>query len=264
MATNTIAYPVGTLSDLVTSLEAALVETLADPKAKHVHRLRTTTRHIEAQLELLALLPGLPEHAKAAKRSQKLLGKLRRAAGRVRDLDVQYDLTSSKSRESQYLRKIFKRQRKEKADRLIKTIHKHQRKLVRTLEVLLKAVAPSESLALSAARLNELVLHWYIHNVPATPENPDQFHQIRKSAKLARYMAESATKPTQSTRELAQTFESLQQSAGHWHDWLMLSGIANRELGSSSPLARFFTRNCERALADYQRHLKSLPKALKV
>jgi hypothetical protein len=61
---------------------------------------------------------------------------------------------------------------------------------------------------------------------------------------------------------LAVAFESLQQSGGNWHDWLILSDIAHRELSAASPLTQSFKRRCERSLVDYQRHLKSLPRKI--
>lgn len=262
MAASTSAHPIGTLRELVTSLEAAITLTLAKPKPEPAHQLRTISRRIEAQLELLALLPHLPQHAKPAKKSRKLLAKLRRAAGRVRDLDVQRDLTESKSKEGRHLRRVFKHLRKREADRLLHTIRKHQPKLTIALEDLLKALAPAESLTVSAPRLAELTLDWYSHHVPATAEDSDQLHAIRKSAKLARYMAESAG-DSQPTRQLARTFESLQQSGGEWHDWLTLANIGRREFGGSSRLSQSFAQRCEKLLDAYRQHLKDLPKSLR-
>jgi CHAD domain-containing protein len=224
-----------------------------------VHKLRTSTRRIEAQLELLALLPDLPSHAKPAKKARKLLRKLRRAAGDVRDLDVQCALVESKSDEADQLRSVFKHQRKRAAKELVAVIDELQAKLTRALEAMLEALAPAESLALPAAQLEQLILDWYGRRAPATAEqNRRQLHDIRKTAKLARYIAESAP----ATRTLSRTFESLQQSGGDWHDWLTLANIAQHELGDSSPLAQDFTRRCQKSLIKYQRHLKSLPKLL--
>ncbi len=255
------AHPVRTLRELITSLEAAITLTLADPKPRPVHHLRTSTRRIEAQLELLALLPDLPRHDKPARKARKRLRKLRRAAGRVRDLDVQRDLIQSKSGEADQLRSLFKQQREQAAEKLLITIHKHQAKLARALEVTLEALAPAESLTLSAEHLATLALDWYAHNAPTTAkQNHRQLHGIRKAAKLARYISESVA--STATRSLARTFESLQQSGGDWHDWLTLSDIAHQELGDSSRLAQNFTRRCERSLAKYQSHLRSLPKKL--
>lgn len=265
------AHPVRTLRDLVTSLEAAITLTLASPKPKPVHRLRATTRRVEAQLELLALLPDLPKHAKPARKARKFLRKLRRAAGRVRDFDVQHDLTQSRSQEAHHLLGLFKRQRDEAAKQLIETIHKHQSKLTRALEALLKALAPAESVTISDAQLAQLTLRWYAHRAPVSAEQDHrQLHNARKAAKLARYIAESAfaspksanQKASASIHRLARVFESLQESGGEWHDWLTLSQIAHRELGSSSLLAQAFTRRCERSLTAYRRHLKAFPKKI--
>ena len=233
--------------------------TVAEPGPRSVHQLRTTARRIEAQLELLALLPDLPDHAKPAKMAHKLLRKIRRTAGPVRDLDVQRDLVPFKSDEADQLRSLFQRHRKQAAKKLLNAIHKRRNKLTRALEALLEALAPAESLTIPAAHLATLVLGWYADNAPvATKQDHRQLHGIRKAAKLARYIAESAA----STRSLARTFESLQQSGGNWHDWLTLSAIAHDELGDSSPLVQTFARHCKKSLVDYRSHLKSLPQLL--
>jgi CHAD domain-containing protein len=264
------AYPIRTLHELVATLEAAITAALRNPNPKAVHRLRTTTRRIEAQLELLALLPTLPPQAKPARKARKLLRKLRRAAGRVRDFDVHYDLTQTTSpslaAEARRLRELLNRRRGEEVERLLHLLHKHQPKLTHTLETLLAALAPAEALALPVANVARLTLHWYARNSPATAKQDSrQLHDIRKAAKLARYIAESAlpaTKAPTPVQRLARAFESLQQSGGNWHDHATLRIIARRELGPSSPLTQSFSQHCEKSLLDYQRHLKSFSKSL--
>lgn len=83
-----VTYPVPLLREHTTALEAALSVCLADPGHKPVHKLRTATRRVEAQLILLGMVPSLPEHRKEAEKLLRGLKKLRRAAGEVRDLDV--------------------------------------------------------------------------------------------------------------------------------------------------------------------------------
>ncbi len=87
--------PVPVLQDQLTALEAAATVCLADPDVKAVHKLRTQTRRVEAMLLLLALIPGLPEHAKPAAALSRALKRLRRAAGEVRDLDVHRKMLES-------------------------------------------------------------------------------------------------------------------------------------------------------------------------
>src|ERR1017187_7315792 len=89
---NHSAHPIQVLRDATTSLDAAILLCLADPEKSAVHRLRTTTRRIEAQLALLSMLPGLPPHEDEQRKVLRLIKKLRRSAGKVRDIDVQRDL----------------------------------------------------------------------------------------------------------------------------------------------------------------------------
>jgi CHAD domain-containing protein len=272
MATSTTAHPIRTLREHVTALEAAMTLCLADPTPRPVHRLRTSTRRIEAQLILLEFLPGLPPHQKPARKGRRLLKKIRRAAGQVRDIDVQIDLIAAETpddvpklvrKNSRKLREALEEQRAEEAQNLIDILHRHQAKLALTLESLLTTIAPAEPLTLAPTQLSTLIQSWFTQNSPAEPtddpDNPEHLHTIRKTAKLARYLAENAPKSARTPRKLARTFESIQQAGGDWHDWLILSTIARDELGKSSPLVESFTNKCHSALATYRRRLKALP-----
>jgi CHAD domain-containing protein len=84
-----VSSPVQVLREHTRALEAALSVCLADPGHKAVHRLRTETRRVEAQLVLLQQMAAIPEHRDEATALLKELKRLRRAAGEVRDLDVQ-------------------------------------------------------------------------------------------------------------------------------------------------------------------------------
>lgn len=272
MATSTIAHPIRTLREHVTALEAAITLCLADPAPKPVHRLRTSTRRIEAQLMLLELLPALPPHDKPARKSRRLLKKLRRAAGHARDIDVQIDLIAAETpadapqsiqKKSLQLRQTLDKQRSTAAQRLIEILQKHQAKLALTLESLLSTLTPAEPLTLAPTQLSTLVHSWFAQNTPAEPtsdpDDPEHLHAIRKTAKLARYLAENAPKSARTPRKLARTFESVQQAGGDWHDWLILSTIARNELGKSSPLTESFTHKCHSALTAYRKRLDQLP-----
>ncbi len=272
MATSTIAHPIRTLREHVTALEAAITLCFAEPAPKPVHRLRTSTRRIEAQLMLLELLPALPPHEKDTRKARRLLRKLRRAAGQVRDIDVQSDLIAAETPEdapksiqkkSRQLREALERQRTAAAQRLIQILKKHQAKLALTLESLLATLAPAEPLTLAPTQLSALIHSWFTQNMPnepvSDPDDPEHLHAIRKTAKLARYLAENAPKSARTPRKLARTFESVQQAGGDWHDWLILSTIARDELGKSSPLTESFAKKCQSALRTYRKRLEALP-----
>ncbi len=83
------------LDDQIHALSSAMLvaQTAAEPGP--VHKLRTTTRRMEAQLVLLQTLPGVPEHAREATEVDRLLRRVRRAAAAVRDLDVQADMIAA-------------------------------------------------------------------------------------------------------------------------------------------------------------------------
>jgi CHAD domain-containing protein len=268
-------HPMQNLRDLTTSLEASILVCLAKPRKKAVHQLRTSTRRIEAQLELLSMLPELPPHEPQRKKALRLLKKLRRAAGKVRDLDVQGDLIRSEAagnksasrpdpklrEEARQLRSELNHQRGDQADRLEKLLHKQRSKLPLVFEALLDALQPAESIKLTEAKLTALVQNWYAQPSDAAAQadphadDIEQLHAIRKRAKIARYLAESAPESAVAARRLAAQFENLQQAGGEWHDWLLLADIAARELGKSAQLPARFNAHADRSLRAYKRRL---------
>jgi CHAD domain-containing protein len=267
-ATNTLAYPIHSLREQVTALEAAITLCLSDPKTKPVHRLRTTTRRIEGQLAMLKIVPKVPRHRKQAGEARKLLKKLRRAAGDVRDIDVQLDLIdqiagqddSSELKDgAAKLREKLEADRKEHAEKLVKVLEKRQSEVTLALEELLKALKPIETLALYATELTKLAVRWYRKNLPPEVNNREDeseyLHTVRKVAKLARYIAENAPESAKAPRDLAAGFESLQQSGGDWHDWMVLEEIAGENVGKSSALTKVLARRNRTALQVYRRHL---------
>ncbi len=155
------AHPIQTLRDAAQSLEASILLCLAKPTQKAVHRMRTATRRIEAQLELLATFPDLPPHEKHQRKSRRLLKQLRRAAGRVRDIDVQRDLIRDEAaahkgapstvrevkNQAGHLRRDLKRQRDKGAAILLKLLRKHRTEIPLIIKNLLDALAPAKTLS---------------------------------------------------------------------------------------------------------------------
>lgn len=263
----TFAHPLQTLREKISALEAAITQTLANPKKEPVHHLRTSTRRIEAQLELLSLIPRLPDHAKPARTIRKLLKRLRRAAGAVRDLDVQSHLVlhhrdvheqqnqSSASNEMRNqagkLQRKLKRRRCKAALNLLKVLKTEQQNLDRALNRLLEALSSAEDLRVPSIQLAQLTRDWYQRNThfARSATDSDTLHNLRESAKLARYIAENGA------GKLAHTFESLQQTGGAWHDLLTLAHTAKKHLGAHSPLTQSFVLDRDRALDVYRQAL---------
>src|ERR1700683_136249 len=65
-------------------LEQDLVKLSSKPQAENVHRFRTGTRRLQILLGELS-----PKLERSQKKLLKLLGRIRKRAGKVRDLDVQ-------------------------------------------------------------------------------------------------------------------------------------------------------------------------------
>jgi CHAD domain-containing protein len=271
------AYPLQTLRDTTKSLEAAILVCLAKPDKKDVHRLRTSTRRIEAQLELLSILPNLPPHKKEARNARRLLKKLRRAAGKVRDLDVERDLigdeaagkngprpTTELRKEAAALRSTLKQKRDKEATHLQHLLSKHRKDYPVIFKKLLDALGPSESITLTEASLTSLIRDWYAQHTPrstSAPQDPKKLHDIRKRAKLARYLAESAPKSAATARRMAAHYEDIQQAGGTWHDWLLLHELSASELGKRAHLSERFATHAENSLRAFKQRLAALRKA---
>ena len=276
MASPSLAVtPVASLQEQATALEAAITVCMAKPAAKPVHQVRTATRRIEAQLELLALLPEAPEHKKPAERLRRQLARLRRAAGRVRDLDVLrdklkkpdaepelwgQDCGKQMQKESRRLGKQLKARRDQEAEALVQILKARQADVVRALGKLLEALAPAEELSLPVAELIEVSLSWFApHAAAASADGGEEaLHDTRKAAKLVRYVLESAPDSAKKAHQLAARFEALQQSGGHWHDLLTLAEQARKRLGKKSELAEHAGRLRDESLASYRAELAEL------
>jgi CHAD domain-containing protein len=267
------AHPIQVLRDATTALEASILLCVADPKKSAVHLLRTTTRRIEAQLALLSMLPGLPPHDQQQRKVLRLLKKIRRSAGKVRDIDVQRDLIRDQAAgskgarpdhdiraEARRLRRKLKHKREQEAGHLLRLLHKQHVRLPVVFAKLLDALAPADSITLSEANLTALVRDWYHHpgdrqHSDSAPQDTADFHAIRKRAKLARYLAESAPESASAAGQLAAKFEKLQQAGGKWHDWLLLAEVSASELGDSAKLSQIFSAKANRALETFKRRL---------
>ena len=238
---------------MAAALEAAITLCVGEATVKHVHAIRTATRRLEAQMVMLDLLPEVPGHRKPAKKLRQRLASLRRAAGKVRDLDVLRDKLhdpeeepelwrdtegEARSHESRKLQGRFSKRRDKAAESLGALLTESQGKVARALEDLQDALAPAEDLSLQAAHLLELAQAWFATQMTHLGASRDEeaMHDARKAAKLVRYVLEALPKSAEG-RQQAERFKDLQQAGGHWHDLLLLAQEARRGLGKKSELA---------------------------
>ena len=205
-----------------------------DPSPENVHELRTQARKIEA------LLHAFPPAGRAgSRRLLKLMKPVRKAAGRVRDMDVLVAKASTlsvrapsdgiirlvehtseiRAGDARRLHRLVRRRRKEARDLL--------RGFLRDLQRIQK---DSSTVPVSPARAQTLAQeldHW-----PGLDKR--NLHEFRKGLKELRYMLQLV--PDHDARQI-NSFAKVKDTAGEWHDWLQLSRVAESVLAPEDDAA---------------------------
>ena len=195
-----------------------------DAKAEDVHRFRTNSRRVEA---LTAEL--LPENGNK-KKLMKLLSKLRKRAGKVRDLDVQIVFLKNlrvpdrQNHRAQLLELLAeehgRRSRKLAKSFDVETVRELRKRLRRAkAEIKLDGINP---LKLAVSRLPK---------PGAAPMTEKMLHACRIAAKQSRYLAELATESTQA-KAFVEELKRAQDEVGEWHDVLKLQQKAGKLFGT--------------------------------
>jgi CHAD domain-containing protein len=208
-------------------LEQDLVKLSSKPRAENVHRLRTGTRRLQILLGELS-----PQLDRSQKKLLKLLGKIRRRAGKVRDLDVQ--LTALRSlkmpreprRKTQLVNHLIElrgRQEEKLRKALDKETVREIRKRLKRAGKNFKPEVTHDPLVVAQTMLQR------IHH-DTGPVTEAQLHQYRILSKRARYAAEFADQSTEAAQFIAQ-LKRIQDALGDWHDWLTLTSSASKNLG---------------------------------
>lgn len=251
------------------ALTVALTACRATPRPTAVHKLRTTSRRLDALLQVTRT-----EHARALRAVQAIddvqrsLRKICKAAGPVRDCDVQAQLVASigdrlvsnlrgKKREtiSQEAHKLLKgveTKRKKLKKELLKTLSAIELPLQEELAVCEEALArlrPTSTTPLECAR------RWLKSASPSSHiESSEALHTFRKRTKGARYIAELQVR-SPSSADLAQRLHAVHDAIGSWHDSDVLCQKALDVLGRKSTLALAIATKRDRG---WQAALRSL------
>jgi CHAD domain-containing protein len=204
-----------------------LTKLAKNPAPESVHKFRTNSRRVEALLSEVA-----PVLNRNDKKLLKLLSRLRKKAGRVRDLDVEIAalrslkipggnghksqfvdaLVQERARHEQKLAKAFNR---EAADE----VRKRLKRAASEIDVP-KSVEPLNLTLSKLARLGR-------DHVTLTEKT---LHQYRIIGKRARYIAELADHDSEAKRIVDQ-LKHMQDVIGDWHDWLKLTQRAEAIFG---------------------------------
>lgn len=215
-------------------LERNLIKLSSKPQADNVHQLRTGTRRLQILLGELST-----DSSRSQKKLLKLLGRVRKRAGKVRDLDVQ--LTALRTlkvpreprRKTQLMNDLIelRRQQQKKLQKVLdKDTVREIRKRLRSTGKDFESKATRDPLAVAKGMLDR------IHR-DNEPLSEALLHEYRILSKRARYAAEFAEPSPQAAQFIAE-LKRLQDALGDWHDWLILTGTAREHLGEvpESPL----------------------------
>ena len=207
--------------------EKGLLRLSSGHGSEAVHGFRTTTRRLQTLLDQL-----VADRNGKHKKLLKMLNRIRKAAGRVRDIDVQLEALRSLKVPQEPRRKtqlthglIELRAKHEK--RLRKLLKKQDirdiRKRLRLAESSLRVDSNRDPLSVAREMLGSVP-------VPQGPADEETLHRYRLVVKRARYAAEFAPKSAEAKRFLAE-LKRLQDALGTWHDWLTLTHTAMHRLG---------------------------------
>jgi CHAD domain-containing protein len=215
-------------------LERDVVKLSAKSRAESVHRFRTGTRRLQILLGELS-----PKLERGEKKLLKLLGRIRKRAGKVRDLDVQLAALRSLKvpreprRKTQLVNHLIEL-RDEQDKKLRKaadetTVREIRKRLKRAAKHFNPEVS-RDPLTVARAMLQRL-------ERAGEPLTEAVLHQYRILSKRARYAAEFAGASKQAEQFIAD-LKRIQDALGDWHDWLTLTKTAGENLGEvrESPL----------------------------
>lgn len=195
----------------------------------NIHRFRTNSRRVEALVDQLA-----PE-SRNKKKLLKLISKLRKRAGKLRDLDVQIA----------YLKALRLPDRQNHRAQLLEFLTeahaRRTRKLARafsaeTVRELRKRLR-REQAELQLDGIDPLRLSTNLLPKPAqVPMTEKTLHACRIAGKHARYIAELAGDRPEASLFIEE-LKRAQDAIGEWHDIVKLKQKAERRFGGASDSA---------------------------
>lgn len=208
--------------------EKELLRLSSERSADAVHGFRTTTRRLQTLLEQI-----IGGDDRKHKKLLKILNRIRKSAGKVRDIDAQLNALHSLKvaqeprRKTQLVHSLLdlRAQHEKKLCKLLKRddVREIRRRLKRCAGVV-RVEEGRDPITVAREILASIA-------VPSGLVDEKTLHSYRIVVKRARYAAEFAPKSPENTLFLAQ-LKRLQDALGNWHDWLTLTHTATERLGS--------------------------------
>lgn len=212
---------------LFSNVSRSLDKLTQKPTPENVHAFRTSTRRLETLLQTLA-----PDHHR---KLLKQLGRWRRRAGALRDIDVQINaLRTLKVPEDPTRKSLL-------METLIDTRARRQRKLQKNIDEhrqqrfhkrLRKAAAALRTLDKT---LQDPLAHAHRMFEQLAREHPDMseatLHEYRLKCKRIRYIAEASDRPE--AEQFIAGLVRIQDVTGAWRDWQMLRDTSEEQVQSA-------------------------------
>lgn len=213
-------------------LDRQLTKAARNPSPENIHKFRTNSRRVETVLERLIAAPD-----RSTKKLVKLLSRLRKKAGKVRDLDVQTaslrGLKIAQSAQKNQLLRSLCSERDQREKKFSKALDKAA---VQELQQRLKRAARQIEIPEGMEPLSIALQEFGKLGQDGAPLSTEKLHQYRITGKQARYLAETAQKDPEAVRVIEQ-LKRMQDVIGDWHDWLTLTQRAEQLFNSDKSSA---------------------------
>jgi CHAD domain-containing protein len=215
------------ISSVFQKLERDLGKLSSKQTAASVHNFRTGASRVQTLFQQL-----LPEGDRNQKKLLKMFSRMRKRAGKIRDLDVQLAALRSLKVSQEPRRKT------QLMNTLIELRAEHEKKLRKVLtkdgvrEIRKRLRRAHKDLRVDQIRDPLKTARQMLAQVARTqgPPTAEQLHRYRIVTKRARYVAEFAPTSPEAEELMAQ-LKRAQDALGEWHDWLTLEHTAAQRLG---------------------------------
>src|SRR6266404_7111212 len=207
-----------------------------DPAPDKVHQFRTTLRRIESAIA--------PAAAVLTSKDQKVLAdlkRIRKSAGRLRDIDVQLEALSSLTidrgfDQKKQLQQALERKRSRRAAKLENSLKDFSGTLPKVARLAKKVAEAHSDKGQGEVDFNRLAMDQWSHAAVKYELNtkrnfsPDALHDLRLDLKRVRYTAEMATQNGNKT--LISQAKRIQDAIGQWRDLATLTETAEEVLNN--------------------------------
>ncbi len=203
-----------------------------NPTPEEIHRLRTRVRRFEVELQASGL-----DAQRKEKWLLKQLARIRKRAGKVRDMDV---LTAHLSTlrvdgERDCLIQLFEylgTKRYEKAERLHQVVNKYRDTINKRLKKIARALEKRMGKSSAANAATSVAMQSSAELATYGSLNRGNLHEYRLKLKELRDILQMGEETRK--EEFVESLGKIKDEIGEWHDWEELNSIAAKKLDHSA------------------------------